>query len=86
MIRSLGRVVPVLLLAGLAVSAQEGLHPLCACKPRDVGPSGSRVNWDGYAKSIQWHYSVEEALKIARAEGKLVFWYHLAGDLDKEGC
>ena len=29
---------------------------------------------------------IEEAVKIAQAEKKLVFWYHVAGDLDKEGC
>jgi hypothetical protein len=83
----LGQVLPIVLLTGFAVSsAQDASHPLCACKPREVGASGSRVNWDGYGKAIRWHYSVEEALKIARAEGKMVFWQHVVGDLDKEGC
>jgi len=56
------------------------------CKSREVGASGSRVDWDGYTKSVRWHYSIEEALKIARAEGKMVFWQQIVGDLDKEGC
>ena len=60
--------------------------PVCACKPREVGGSGSRNDWAGYRKEIAWHYSVEEALKFARAENKMVFWYHVVGDLDKEGC
>ena len=80
-------VLPLLLLTGFAVSsAQEAGHPLCSCKPREVGASGSRVNWSGYTKSIRWHYSIDEAMKIARAEGKLVFWQQIIGDLDKEGC
>jgi hypothetical protein len=61
-------------------------HP-CACHPREVGAAGSRNDWECYRKGgITWHYKVEEALKIAKAENKLVFWYHVAGDLDKEGC
>jgi len=85
--RRLSQILPLVLLTGLAVSsAQEAGHPLCSCKPREVGASGSRVNWDGYTKSIKWHYSIDEALRIARAEGKLVFWQQIVGDLDKEGC
>ena len=79
--------IPLVFLTGLAVStAQESAQPLCSCKPRDVGASGSRVNWDGYGKSVRWHYSIDEALRIARADGKMVFWQQIVGDLDKEGC
>lgn len=86
-LRGLAKFVPLILLSGFAVSsAQEASHPLCACKPREIGASGSRVNWDGYSKAVRWHYSVEEAVKIARAEGKMVFWQQVVGDLDKEGC
>jgi hypothetical protein len=79
--------VPVALM-GLALvsAAQQENHP-CTCHPREEGASGSRVDWEGYRKGgIAWHYSIDEALKIAAAEKKLVFWYHVAGDLDKEGC
>jgi len=61
-------------------------HP-CACHPRGQGASGSHNDWEGYRHGgIEWHYSVEEALKIAQKQDKLVFWFHVAGDLDKEGC
>lgn len=70
----------------LAAAAQEEGRPKCECKPRDVGASGSRKDWAAYRKGIDWHYSVDEAARIAEFEKKLVFWFHLAGDLDKEGC
>ena len=70
----------------LISAAPQENHP-CNCHPREVGASGSRSDWEGYRKGgIAWHYAVDEALKIAKAEGRLVFWYHVAGDLDKEGC
>lgn len=47
MLRRLSQILPLVLLTGLAVSAQEGSHPLCACKPREIGPFGSRVDWTG---------------------------------------
>ena len=58
----------------------------CRCAPRDVGESGSRKNWEGYGNGIRWHYSIREAMRIAEAENKHVFWLHVSGDLDKEGC
>ena len=82
--------IPTLALALMAVSASGSvdlIQSLCACKPREVGESGSRKDWPGYRSGgIRWHYSIEEAKKIASFERKLVFWYHVAGDLDKEGC
>lgn len=80
--------VPLVLLTLSMVSAQDrGIRPLCECQPREVGESGSLIDWPGYRKGpIAWHYSIDEALKIARYDQKLVFWYHVAGDLDKEGC
>jgi len=81
-----GIVSVLFLTCGLVASAQEEAHPLCACKPREVGRSGSRNDWEGYKKAVKWHYSVEEAMKIARAEGRMVFWQQIVGDLDKEGC
>ncbi len=86
-IRRIAKFIPLVLLVGAAVSsAQEEALSLCACKPREVGSSGSRKDWEGYRKGIAWHYEVDEAMKIAQAGKKLVFWYHVAGDLDKEGC
>ena len=78
------------ILIGLAMIApvqeKPANHP-CECHPREVGASGSRNDWEAYRKGgIAWHYSINEALKIAQDEKKLVFWYHVAGDLDKEGC
>lgn len=78
------RFIPLLLAAAPLVSA--GQENLCRCVPREVGASGSRKNWEGYSKGVRWHYEIDEALKMAQAEGKLVFWYHVVGDLDKEGC
>jgi hypothetical protein len=61
-------------------------HP-CKCHPREVGASGSKKDWEAYRKgSIAWHYSIDESLKIAQEKKKIVFWYLVAGDLDKEGC
>jgi len=76
----------VLVSLALVSAARQENHP-CNCHPREVGASGSRNDWDGYRKGgITWHYSIDEALKLAKDEKKLVFWYHVAGDLDKEGC
>ncbi len=79
--------VPMALISiALVSAAQEQNHP-CKCHPREAGESGSRNDWEGYRDGgISWHYSIDEALKIAAAEKKLVFWYRVAGDLDKEGC
>lgn len=35
---------------------------------------------------VNWHRSVEEAREAAWKEGKLLFVYHLVGDLDREKC
>lgn len=35
---------------------------------------------------VKWHTSVEEARAAAVREKKLLFVYHLVGDLDKEKC
>lgn len=80
--------LPLVLFSLSTISAQQhGIRPLCECTPRGVGQSGSWNDWPGYRKGpIAWHYSVDEALKIARFDQKLVFWYHVAGDFDKEGC
>ena len=86
-VRKLGGVLSVLLVfCVMEATAQDGASPPCECKRREVGDSGSRNDWAGYGKTIRWHSSVDEAMKIAKAENKLVFWYHVAGDLDKEGC
>jgi hypothetical protein len=78
-------IVLALSLALISAAPQEN-HP-CKCHPREAGESGSKVDWPGYRNGgLKWHYSVDEAMKIAKDEKKLVFWYHVAGDLDKEGC
>ena len=79
--------LPTVLVGIALVSAlREPSKPVCRCVPREVGASGSRVDWPGYTQGIRWHYSVDEAMEIARAQRRLVFWYHVVGDLDKEGC
>ncbi len=35
---------------------------------------------------VKWHASVEEARQTAVHEKKLLFVYHLVGDLDQEKC
>lgn len=42
----------------------------------EEAPARSRI------RGIVWYESVDDALKIAQREGKLVFWYHIAGRLD----
>lgn len=85
MLKPLSAALALLLLLSPLASGLED-KPVCTCKARPIGESGSRSDWAGYRAGIVWHYSVEEALKIARAENKMVFWYHVVGDLDKEGC
>ncbi len=69
----------------LAASADDG-PTVCRCKPREVGDSGSRADWAGYGKGVRWHLSLDEAKAMAREQKKLVFTFHIVGDLDKEGC
>ena len=81
--------IPIALasLALMSAAQEKPVNHPCACHPREVGASGSRIDWEGYRKGgIEWHYSIDEALKLAQERKKLVFWYHVAGDLDKEGC
>lgn len=73
------------LLTGIAV-ADVTQRPDCKCEPREAGQSGSKVDYPLGARGIRWHRSIEEAKAIAAYEGKLVFYFHVAGDLDKEGC
>ncbi len=42
--------------------------------------------WPGYDEAVRWEKSLDEAQKKARAGKKLILYYVLVGDLDKEGC
>ncbi len=75
----------LLLLAAVVADTSIRLT-VCACKRREVGDSGSKVDWEGYSKGVRWHRSLDEAKAMARERRKLVFHFQVVGDLDKEGC
>jgi hypothetical protein len=80
------RIAAALALLAGAAWAGDGADAECRCARREVGESGSRVDWEGYRRGVRWHTSVEEARALAKKRGQLLFVYHVAGDLDKEGC
>ncbi|MEK7466623.1 MAG: hypothetical protein AAB074_04340 [Planctomycetota bacterium] len=40
----------------------------------------------GFNKVVRWEPSLSAAQEKAREEKKLILYYVLVGDLDKEGC
>lgn len=81
------RLTPLALALGMLVSCSEAIPPTrCQCTPRKVGQSGSRIPWPEYNQGIHWHTSLEEAQRMAGEQKKLVFYFLVVGDLDKEGC
>ena len=80
----------VILLSFLVLAAARADEPRpkteCRCKHREVGDSGSKKDWALYQKGVRFHTSLDEARAMAKEEEKLVFYFHLVGDLDKEGC
>ena len=47
---------------------------------------GKPLPWAGYNKAITWETSLADAQKKAKAENKLLMYFVLVGELDKEGC
>lgn len=45
---------------------------------------GVRADEVGRGGKVRWHASLEKARAAAREKGKLVFYYHVAGDLENE--
>lgn len=83
--------IAILSLSALALAGARADEPPakkteCRCERREVGASGSKKDWSGYGKGVVFHTSVDEARAMAREQGKLVYVFHLIGDLDKEGC
>lgn len=74
--------IPTLVLVGAAtafptVPVQESPAKAAQEARRvDKGPARSKIG------GIAWYASVDDAMKIAQREGKLLFWYHVAGNLD----
>jgi hypothetical protein len=42
--------------------------------------------WSGYRRGILWHTDMEEAKKLAAKSKKLVLYYQIVGELNKDGC
>jgi len=42
--------------------------------------------WAGYNKGVQWVQTMDDAVKKARDETRILMVFQLVGDLDKEGC
>jgi hypothetical protein len=75
------RWIAVLTLVALTACSESEPPVRCECRPSELGRK-----WPRYNEGVRWHTSLEEACKRARQEGKLVFYYLLVGDMDKELC
>lgn len=52
----------------------------------DCCSDGQVRPWSDYNKGVVWAESLEDGLADATASGKLLMFFQLVGDLDKEGC
>lgn len=57
-------------------------------KPEAVAPKGpGMAPWEGYAKlDLAWQPDLDAAMEIARRSDRLVLYFQVVGNLDKEGC
>lgn len=58
----------------------------CGCKPPDDSRSLSRKPWGGYRRGILWHTDLAEAKTMAQKAHRLILYYQIVGELNKEGC
>lgn len=47
---------------------------------------GKAEPWDGYNKGVEWEKDEKYAWELAKADRRIVMYFQLVGDLDKEGC
>ncbi len=60
--------------------------PECCCPPPEDANRASENPWPEYQRGIVWHTDVGEAKSLAARDGRLVFYFQIAGDMSKEGC
>ncbi len=68
-------------------ASAEGVRaPECGCAPPAGHNKASRLAWSGYQTGVFWHSDLAEAKEIAARSEKLVLFFQIAGDMNKEGC
>ncbi len=60
--------------------------PECGCAPPDAANARSAKRWINYQKGIFWHTDLVEARSLAAASSRLILYYQIAGDMNKNGC
>lgn len=61
----------------------EAWHPALAKGPSDPAARA----WSGYAQiDVPWQPDLASAMKAAKQSDRLIFYYQVVGNLDKEGC
>ncbi len=86
--------VPILVAAGIAFAAggsevrpsEPPKRPLPAPRAACMCGPDAPSTWGPYNRHVRWHRSLDEARSLAEDQGKLVFTYHVVGNLDDEGC
>ncbi len=56
--------------------------PAAQAGPRILTGEVSEQRVAALTHQIQWYHSLAQAEQAARAQGKLVFWVHMLGNLD----
>ena len=54
--------------------------------PASAGEGDGEDDWELYNKGIKWESSLGDAATRAEKEGKLIVYFPMVGDLNKEGC
>lgn len=69
----------LLLAASPPQESSDGKPPPC-CDGKTPYP------WAEYNKGVQWSQPAVETVERARRENRLIMFFQVVGDLDKEGC
>ncbi len=73
------------LFLGLITGAQAGdKQGKSAVPTKGVAEDGKEVHKDVQVltEKISWQTSLDEAKSIAQRDGKMIFWWHMLGDLN----
>ena len=73
-----------LLFLGFLTGAEAGDRKKSSVPTKGVAEDGKEVHKDvdTLTHKISWTTSLEDAKTQAKKEGKMVFWWHVLGDLD----
>jgi hypothetical protein len=69
---------------GLLTGAEAGDHKKSSVPTKGVAEDGKEVQRDvaTLTSRIAWKTSLDDAKALAKHEGKMVFWWHVLGELD----